>query len=146
MVEFFSTEISAMVCRVRSCNATGCRVMMSARLAELDGGLILAFRRDDLGAAVTFRFSFTRHCTLHVLRQMDVLDLNGGHLCAPWLGVVVNHVFDLLVDTGGIRPQLIEAEPPNNGPRSYCFGTRSEISRQNKASAATIAMKPMQPP
>ncbi len=24
MVEFFSTEISAMVCRVRSCSATGC--------------------------------------------------------------------------------------------------------------------------
>src|ERR1700741_5438259 len=30
MVEFFSTEISAMVCRVRSCSATGCAVMMSA--------------------------------------------------------------------------------------------------------------------
>ena len=30
MVEFFSTEISAMVCRVRSCSATGCCVMMSA--------------------------------------------------------------------------------------------------------------------
>src|SRR3984957_17924131 len=30
MVEFFSTEISAIVCRVRSCSATGCWVMMSA--------------------------------------------------------------------------------------------------------------------
>jgi hypothetical protein len=30
MVEFFSTEISAMVCNVRSCSATGCWVMMSA--------------------------------------------------------------------------------------------------------------------
>ena len=30
MVEFFSTEISAMVCRVRSCSATGCWVMISA--------------------------------------------------------------------------------------------------------------------
>ena len=30
MVEFFSTEISAMVYKVRNCNATGCCVMMSA--------------------------------------------------------------------------------------------------------------------
>jgi len=30
MVEFFSIEISAIVCRVRSCSATGCCVMMSA--------------------------------------------------------------------------------------------------------------------
>jgi len=30
MVEFFSTEISAMVCSVRSCSATGCWAMMSA--------------------------------------------------------------------------------------------------------------------
>ena len=30
MVEFFSIEISAMVCSVRSCSATGCWVMMSA--------------------------------------------------------------------------------------------------------------------
>src|SRR5262249_31054630 len=30
MVEFFSTEISTMVCRVRSCSATGCCAMMSA--------------------------------------------------------------------------------------------------------------------
>ena len=29
-VEFFSTEISAIVCSVRSCSATGCWVMMSA--------------------------------------------------------------------------------------------------------------------
>ena len=30
MVEFFSTEISAIVCNVRNCSATGCAVMMSA--------------------------------------------------------------------------------------------------------------------
>jgi len=30
MVEFFSTEISAMVCKVRVSSATGCWVMMSA--------------------------------------------------------------------------------------------------------------------
>ena len=30
IVEFFSVAISAMVCRVRNCSATGCAVMMSA--------------------------------------------------------------------------------------------------------------------
>src|SRR3989344_5571761 len=30
MVEFFSTEISAMVCRVRNWSATGCALMISA--------------------------------------------------------------------------------------------------------------------
>ena len=35
MVEFFSTDISAMVCSVRSCRATGCCVMMSAASPSL---------------------------------------------------------------------------------------------------------------
>ena len=114
MVEFFSTEISAMVCRVRSCSATGCWVMMSAASPSFDGRLIFAFGSDDLGAALALGLGFLGHRTLHVVGQRDVLDLDRRDLGAPRLGVLVDHVLDLVVDAGRVRQELVEAEPPDH--------------------------------
>jgi hypothetical protein len=83
-------------------------------LAELYRRLILALGGDDLGAALALGLGFLGHRPLHVLRQRDVLDLDRGNLGAPRLGVLVDHVLDLVVDARGIGEQLIEAEPSDH--------------------------------
>ena len=95
MVEFFSVAISAIVCSVRSCSATGCCRDDVGGFAELDRGLVLALGGDDLGAALALGLGFLGHRALHVVRQRDVLDLDRRHLRAPRLGVGVDDVLDL---------------------------------------------------
>ena len=73
------------------------------RLAEFGRGLVFAFGGDDLGVALALGLGFLGHRALHVVRQRNVLDLDGGDRRAPWLGVLVDDVLDLVVDAGGLR-------------------------------------------
>ena len=83
-------------------------------LAELYRRLIFTLGGNDLGAALALGLGFLGHRALHVLRQRDVLDLDGGDLGTPRLGVQVDHVLDLVIDARGIGKQLIEAEPSDH--------------------------------
>src|SRR5580704_4722260 len=82
--------------------------------AELHRRLIFAFGGDDLGTALALGLGFLGHRALHVIGQRDVLDLDRRDLGTPGLGVLVDHILDLVINAGRIRQQLIETETPDH--------------------------------
>src|SRR5207248_7417368 len=70
--------------------------------------LRLALRIDDLGTALAFRLGLLGNGALHLLRQVDLLDLDLGDLDAPRIGVGVEDRLDLLVDAIALGEQLVE--------------------------------------
>ena len=85
-----------------------------SRVTELHGGLIFRFGGDNLRASLALRLSFFCHCSLHVVGQYDVLDLDCRYLGAPRLGVTIDDVLDLQVDARRVREKLVEAELPDD--------------------------------
>ena len=73
------------------------------RLTKFHGGLVFAFRGDDLCAPLALRLCFFGHGALHVVGHLDVFDLDRGDLRAPGFGVPIDDVLDLLVDAGRVR-------------------------------------------
>src|SRR5712675_1920995 len=109
MVEFFSTEISAIVWSAE----LKCHGMLRddvGRLAQLHCGLVFPFGSDDLRATLALGLGFLCHGALHIVGKYNVFDFDRRHLRAPRLRVPVDDVLDLLVDAGGVRKKLIEAE------------------------------------
>ena len=98
------------------------------RLRELRGRLELALRVDDLGPPLALGLGLLGHRALHVLREVDVLDLDRRHLHAPGLGVLVDDPLELLVDLVARRRGGRPA-PPGRA-RSAASSARSARSRR----------------
>src|SRR5271154_2887905 len=60
--------------------------------------LEFTFRRDRLGAPLAFRLSLRRDRALHVLRQIDIFQLDQRHLDAPRLGLRIDNFLDARVE------------------------------------------------
>src|SRR3984893_17508424 len=84
------------------------------RLAELHRGLVFPFSSDDLRATLALGLGLLCHCTLHIVGEYNVFNLDRCYLSAPRLRVPVDDVLDLLVDARGVREKLIEAESTND--------------------------------
>ena len=63
---------------------------------------------NDLRALFPFRLGLARHRALHVLRQIDVLHLDGRHLDSPWLRMLIEDLLQLLIQAVPLRQQVIE--------------------------------------
>ncbi len=57
--------------------------------------LELALGVDHLRALLALRLGLLRHRALHLLRQVDLLDLDRAHLHAPRLGLLVDDLLEL---------------------------------------------------
>ena len=68
------------------------------RLRQLRRRLDLALGRDHLGAPLALGLGLPRHRPLHLLGQLDVLDLDRRDLDAPLLGARVQDAAHLAVD------------------------------------------------
>ena len=70
---------------------TGFSPITSAAWRELVGGLELALGVDDLGPPLALGLGLAGDRVLHPLGDLDVLDLDRGHLDPPRLGLGVDH-------------------------------------------------------
>src|SRR5712675_290638 len=108
MVEFFSTEISAIVWSAE----LKCHGMLRddvGRLAQLHCGLVFPFGSDDLRATLALGLGFLCHGALHIVGKYNVFNFDRRYLRAPRLRVPVDDVLDRLGDARGGRKKLIEA-------------------------------------
>ena len=69
--------------------------MTVGRLRQLLRRLELARGVNDLGALLALGLGLPRHRALHVLRQIDVLDLDRRHLHAPGIGALIENLLEL---------------------------------------------------
>jgi hypothetical protein len=118
--EFFSTEISTGVWRLRSCSASGVGHHQVRRRGRLAGGLRLALRGDDLRALLALGLGLTGHGALHGFRQLDVRELDDGDLHAPLLSLDVEDLADVLVDRVRLGERLVEPMPPTPARSVVC--------------------------
>ncbi len=81
-----STPISVSVCRRRSSSAPGDVPITAAASASFCAASHFAFRLDDTGALLAHGFGLARDCALHLLGDVDVLQLDGVDLHTPALG------------------------------------------------------------
>ena len=77
-------------------------------VGELGRGLELALGVDDLRAALALGLGLPGDRVLHGLRDLDVLDLDRGHLDPPRLGLCVDHVLELLVEAVALGQERVE--------------------------------------
>src|SRR5262249_56025836 len=70
--------------------------------------LVLCFGVYDLGAARAFGLRLTRDRSYHALVEIDALDLDGGHLDAPCLGLFIEHVLDIRIEFVALGQHLVE--------------------------------------
>src|SRR5438046_2619505 len=80
------------------------------RVGELRRRLELAVGVDDLGAPLALGLGLLGHRALHVLGQVDLLDLHGRDLDAPGLRVLVDDALELLVDLVPRREEVVELD------------------------------------
>src|SRR5687768_6931898 len=66
-------------------------------LPEAFGSLVLALCGDDLCAALALTLGLPSHGPLHLLRDLDVLDLHHANLHSPGIGLVVYDGLELVV-------------------------------------------------
>ena len=90
--------------------AIGSAAMTHGRLGELLRRLQLAGGVDDLGAFLALGLGLPRHRALHVWRQIDVLHLDGRHLDAPGIGVLIENLLQLLIQPIALRQQIVELD------------------------------------
>src|SRR5262245_6485800 len=99
------------------------------RLDQLLRRLLLALRIDDLGPAGAFGLGLPGDRPDHALVEIDAFDLDGGHLDAPCLGLLVEHVLDVGVELVALGQHLVEIvlaqNPAQRGLRQ--LASRSEI-------------------
>src|SRR6266567_2595526 len=79
--------------------------------------LELAVGVDDLRPLLALGLGLLGHGALHGARQLDVLDLDASHLDAPWLGLVVDDLLQLLVDDVPLRQQLVNGGLAQHRPK-----------------------------
>src|SRR5262249_55953938 len=95
-------------------------------LDQLLRGLLLAFGIDDLGAARALGLGLPRDGADHALVEVDPLDLDGGHLDAPGLGLLVEHVLNVGIELVALRQHLVEVVlaqyPAQRGLRELAGG------------------------
>ena len=78
MVELFSPEMSARVCRYRNCSDAGSLDRILAASAGYRRRLLLAFGVDHLGASAALGLGLTGHGADHGLIQIDVAGFDVG--------------------------------------------------------------------
>ena len=81
---------------------------MGGRLDELLGRLLLALGVDDARAPVALGFRLARDRPHHALVDIDVLDLDVGHLDAPRVGLLVEDALDVAVQLVALGEHLVE--------------------------------------
>src|SRR5216117_3591533 len=89
--------------------------------------LELAVRVDDLGPPLALGLRLLRHRALHVLRQIDLLDLHGRDLDAPGLGVLVDDPLELLVDLVTRREEVVELDLAEDAPERRLRDLRGRV-------------------
>ena len=82
---------------------------------QLGGGVELALGVDDLGAALAFGLGLLGHGAQHVLRHVDLLDLDGDDLEAEGRGVAVDDGLDALVELVAVGEHLVEIDFAEDG-------------------------------
>src|SRR5208337_4563071 len=70
--------------------------------------LEFALRRDHLGAPLALGLSLRRDRALHVLRQIDIFQLNQRDLHAPRLGLRIDYFLDARVELVALAEQFVE--------------------------------------
>ena len=78
------------------------------RVGELLRRLVLALGVDDLGAPLALGLGLAGDRPLHLFGDLDVLDLDRGHLHAPGLGRLVDDLLQLFVEPLALGEQLVE--------------------------------------
>src|SRR6185369_2365527 len=86
-------------------------------LGQFFRSLQLPFGVDNLGAPLTLRFSLPGDCPLHLLGQVDVLDLDIGDLHPPRTGMAVEYLLQLLVDFLSVGKELVQFHLAENAPQ-----------------------------
>ena len=85
------------------------------RFGQLGGGLDLALGGDHLGPAFALGLRLAGHCRLRLQGQLDVLQLDRGHLDAPLLGAGVQDVAHLVVDAVPVRQDVVQLHLAHHG-------------------------------
>src|SRR3989442_6290321 len=98
-----------------------------ARIGELRRRLELAVGVDDLGSALALGFGLLGHGALHVLGQVDLLDLDGRHLYPPGLGVLVDDPLELLVDLVARRQEVVQLDLTEHAPQRRLGDLRGRV-------------------
>src|SRR5580765_3356201 len=96
-------------------------------LGQLGRRLELAVGVDDLGPALALGLGLLGHGALHVLGQVDLLDLDVRNLDAPGLGVLVDDPLELLVDLVARREQIIELHLAEHAPQGGLGDLRGRV-------------------
>ena len=71
-------------------------------------GLEFAFGRDHLGAALALGLGLRRDRALHILREIDIFQLDERDLHAPRLGLRIDDFLDARVELVALAEQLVE--------------------------------------
>ena len=90
--------------------------MRAAASTSLAAALNSPSAVDDLGAAFAFGFSLLGHGAEHVLRHIDLLDLNRDDLQAEGRGVAVDDGLDALVEAVAVCQKLVKIDLAQHGP------------------------------
>ena len=114
-VVFLSTPISTRDCRFRSCRANGWAIMVSEASPRAVAARF-AFSGDNLGPLLTLGLGLPRHRPLHPFGELDILQLDEGHLHAPGEGERVQDLPDIAVDALGLGQRLVQAVPADHLP------------------------------
>src|SRR5204863_981615 len=77
-------------------------------LRELGRGLELALGVDDLGAPLALGLGLAGDRALHVLRDLNVLDLDRGDLDPPGLRLVVDDLLEVLVELLALAQERVQ--------------------------------------
>src|SRR5258705_2286564 len=80
----------------------------SAGLDELLGGLLLAHRIDYLGAPQPLRLGLLGNRPHHGFIEIDILDLDGGDLDAPNVGLLIENFLDVGVKSVSFGEHLVQ--------------------------------------
>ena len=97
---------------------------------EFRCGLVLAFGIDYLGPAIALGLGLPRYRTDHALVEVDVLDLDSGHLDAPRVGQRIEDSLDVGVQPLARRKHSIELVLSEHGAERglrELIGGRTEV-------------------
>ena len=85
--------------KVSQCNRDRLGGDYDSGLGQLLRGFQFARCVDDFSTLLALGFGLPRHRALHIGRQIDVLDLDRRHLDAPRIGMLIQDLLQLLVES-----------------------------------------------